>query len=1255
MKTIKNSDINFKIDTTLIDVENFSIKFYTVNSSNFFIRKTQDNIEEVEREATVEDEEVIKSGGTTVTEYFLKLDWSELETIGQGVMNYRCINNKVDSGFKDKWYNRLVEKSTDYYIDSDTVITADEDKAYGERLNELVANLDVEKSERIDADAQLDEKIGNVESSLTESINGEITRATEAENGLDTKITDISSKLDGEIKRSTDTDNALRQDLTDESELRSSADTAIWQAINAEVTRSTNAETEIDAKVDNYIVANNKAVTDEIARATIEETRISNKLDSYITSNDTALNGEIERAKAKETEIESKVNSNNGAVADETSRAQARENEIDKKITDYVTSNNKALADEVLRATTQENAISSKLDNYITSNDKVVNGLDNAITKETERATTQESAISSKLDGYITSNDKAIADLNASIKGSFSGSYNDLTDVPTEFTPASHTHSSSDIENLTGYAKGDDVSTIKATDSLNEALSKLENQIGSKLASDNFNSYTSKTDSSISAISETATNANSKADDNAKSHAALSGKVDTYIESNNNALNNEITRATTQENALSSRIDGLASSSALESEIERAKAMETVLSGAIDTKVSIADYNAYTAITRNDIDSKLDATAYTPTDLSNYYTKDETYSKSEIDSKGYLTEHQDISGTLDVSAYTPTDLSNYYTKDETYSKKQVDDAIKGVDVSSQLTNYATMQWVEDKNYLTQHQDISGKADKADVYTKAEIDSKGYLTEHQDISGKLDVTAYTPTDLSNYYTKEQTYSKEQVDDAIKGVDLTEYVKKVDNEIPTNEVWQESKGNWRGGDTDASKVIITLPESVAATDSRFQIVVSEKRLKDDYIGGSKVMMYNPVSGKIDYYDNYSEFATVTINDDKSLTIDPKDGYKINSAYATQTNEPVTIKAFIETIVGGQSAQFIQSYIVPKIASVEDAAKQGFNSMFFEKGAKSVTLHMERNNTETMIASIDFDNTIRFKNDKLAANILVPLKESGYTQINEDTKCCSLDFNETKKIRVVIDPTKMSETDYDARWFSVYVRNYDLDFPNLYDESSNNVSYGADKKWRNSDNSNLITVENIDENTVDVSINEPTDGRKRYIAKINNNCRFGTCNGGGMDVYTYDILKQDIVDYAQALDTRITTLETNGGGSTTGGSVDLSNYYTKAETYSKSEIDSKGYLTEHQDISGKLDVTAYTPTDLTDYYTKEETYSKGEIDSKGYLTAHQDISGKADKVDVYTKEEIDSKGYLTAHQDISGKADKADVYTKAETYST
>lgn len=52
---------------------------------------------------------------------------------------------------------------------------------------------------------------------------------------------------------------------------------------------------------------------------------------------------------------------------------------------------------------------------------------------------------------------------------------------------------------------------------------------------------------------------------------------------------------------------------------------------------------------------------------------------------------------------------------------------------------------------------------------------------------------------------------------------------------------------------------------------------------------------------------------------------------------------------------------------------------------------------------------------------------------------------------------------------------------------------------------------------------------------------------------------------------------------------------------------------------------------------YYQKSETYSKSEIDEKGFLTEHQDISGKADKattlsgygiIDAYTKLEVDGK---------------------------
>lgn len=47
--------------------------------------------------------------------------------------------------------------------------------------------------------------------------------------------------------------------------------------------------------------------------------------------------------------------------------------------------------------------------------------------------------------------------------------------------------------------------------------------------------------------------------------------------------------------------------------------------------------------------------------------------------------------------------------------------------------------------------VNLKADKISVYTKQEIDAKGYLTEHQDISGKADIT-YVDSSLENKVDK-----------------------------------------------------------------------------------------------------------------------------------------------------------------------------------------------------------------------------------------------------------------------------------------------------------------------------------------------------------------------------------------------------------------------------------------------------------------------------------------------------------------------
>ena len=179
----------------------------------------------------------------------------------------------------------------------------------------------------------------------------------------------------------------------------------------------------------------------------------------------------------------------------------------------------------------------------------------------------------------------------------------------------------------------------------------------------------------------------------------------------------------------------------------------------------------FTAI-NNVLAGKADASS-----LNNYYTK------SDIDGKGFLTEHQDISGKADK-----TELNNYYTKEEVEGKGYlVASDIAGKADKTELNNYYVKSEVEglvspkaDKSYVDEElgkkvnssdyngtvASIEGRLDaiegeegiagikdsigliEGDIeeldgkfggyYTKTEADGR-FLKEHQDISGKADIT------------------------------------------------------------------------------------------------------------------------------------------------------------------------------------------------------------------------------------------------------------------------------------------------------------------------------------------------------------------------------------------------------------------------------------------------------------------------------------------------------------------------------------
>lgn len=120
-----------------------------------------------------------------------------------------------------------------------------------------------------------------------------------------------------------------------------------------------------------------------------------------------------------------------------------------------------------------------------------------------------------------------------------------------------------------------------------------------------------------------------------------------------------------------------------------------------------------------ELDKKLDATAYTPTDLTDYATKE------WVEDKGYLTEHQHLKtinnisligdGNIEIGTGGTIDLSNYYTRAE------VDDKL---DLKANASDLSALNADVEGLSIS----LENKADKSDIpsladyYSKSQVDA-----------------------------------------------------------------------------------------------------------------------------------------------------------------------------------------------------------------------------------------------------------------------------------------------------------------------------------------------------------------------------------------------------------------------------------------------------------------------------------------------------------------------------------------------------
>lgn len=194
MKRIyNNSDIQINLKTISGITDKFIIKFFTTNKE-FFIRKTNENV------YTVDDEK------------YIKLNWSELQTIGDGVLNYVLNNIKDDSDYDDGEYNNTISRTTNYYICSNFKVDPETDKSISEIIAELTEKVDAEETARQNADTTLQTDLEEDEFAISAALNDLNSNKAEKEE-INTLQSNLTTEIENETTARQDADAQLQSNI----------------------------------------------------------------------------------------------------------------------------------------------------------------------------------------------------------------------------------------------------------------------------------------------------------------------------------------------------------------------------------------------------------------------------------------------------------------------------------------------------------------------------------------------------------------------------------------------------------------------------------------------------------------------------------------------------------------------------------------------------------------------------------------------------------------------------------------------------------------------------------------------------------------------------------------------------------------------------------------------------------------------------------------------------------------------------------
>ena len=212
----------------------------------------------------------------------------------------------------------------------------------------------------------------------------------------------------------------------------------------------------------------------------------------------------------------------------------------------------------------------------------------------------------------------------------------------------------------------------------------------------------------------------------------------------------------------------------------------TVTEAIDDLEYMVVNKEEAIAAALNDLNGrKLDASAYTPTDLSNYYTKGETSGATELQTA--FNGKTDTATTTALNNVVTAHTANTNIHLTTTEKGQLHTHTNKTALDSITSNVGTMAYENASSYSSATQvstALSNKVDKTEYATFSATTN----TSIEDLSGqsetvavalndlnakKLDASACTPVDTYLYYKKTETSGKTEIQAALDSkVDKTD---------------------------------------------------------------------------------------------------------------------------------------------------------------------------------------------------------------------------------------------------------------------------------------------------------------------------------------------------------------------------------------------------------------------------------------------------------------------------------------------------